>query len=981
MNRAPWISTLFLLLFFSLACTGQDFPMLRYTMEDGLPSNTVYEIYRDSKGTLWFATNKGIARYNGIKFEVFTTFSGLPDNEIFFFQEDKLGRLWLATFNGELCYFKDDSFHTAKNTPFLKKQLRLSFITQIESEKDSSVTISFYEEGTFVNVKDNKCRPIYLDPNYNNEKIYPVVKHVTKLSPKVYKLTCVDRVLYVTANGKIINSIPSDVGKNLFLFGQNKRFIVTHDSIYTVDGTPLKKLTDSRVQSNLENNAGLVHRVYFDNANTLIASEDGLSVNDSLIFKTQKISSITQDNRGNYWVSSLQHGVFYLNKSFLNQRVINNVYSEKLNFISARAGHLFYATASNDLYHLENGVPRCLFNYSKYRKKFDHFFDPGYLIDSSFRYYNLYNEDHIFIDNLLSPQPRVTRYPSTLATPGIKNMFLVDKSIYIQDIKTITRIDFIQSGLTGQVSESYHPLIDAYAPLRIFSSAQAPDNAIWYSTINNVFRLKDGKTKAQRQFKNISFRSFDFCGTYLVGYTHGNKLVVCNIIGDSIIINDVPGQDCIWDRIYKLDANHMLISTNNLYRVVTLYPSDGKPVYSVETVENPFVPLYVEAISSDGVTCYFFKGGSITAVDVKTLLVKPDPPELFFTSLKTGKAAFPISDNMKMSFFSSKSMTISFATVSFGGRNVSYQYSFAKAGRDNWRNITGNDINILNPGYGNYVIKVRAKTISSAYSKPIVFMMHITRPFWATWWFITLSALLVVLAVRAGVLKLIATSLAKKEKQHQREVKFMKSEYKALNALMNPHFIFNTLNNVQSLFNNNDRLAANEYLRVFSDLIRQNMHNVSKELIPLQKEMDLVDNYLRLEKLRFEDKLNYSVDIDNGFDLSDIMVPPLLIQPLVENSIKHGILPLTDGNGYINIKISERFGVLYIEVKDNGVGLTGASANHDDSHESFGLENIKKRIEQLSIIQNKKITFDLGERINGDGSRWTVVTISMNINS
>ena len=204
----------------------------------------------------------------------------------------------------------------------------------------------------------------------------------------------------------------------------------------------------------------------------------------------------------------------------------------------------------------------------------------------------------------------------------------------------------------------------------------------------------------------------------------------------------------------------------------------------------------------------------------------------------------------------------------------------------------------------------------------------------------------------------------------------MKSEYKAMNALMNPHFIFNTLNNVQSLVNANDKVAANEYLRIFADLIRQNMHNISKELIPLQKEVDLVANYLSLEKLRFEDKLTYQIIVEENLDLTEIMVPPLLIQPLVENSIKHGILPLKSKKGIIKLEIYEKDDSLYIEVKDNGVGMGNKLKNDNPLHESYGLSNIRKRIDQLGIMQNKKITFDIDEVLGKpDLQTWTVVTI------
>src|SRR2546430_2547170 len=119
MNRVlPFFCAITFSLLSAYSSLCQEYPMLHCTVEDGLPSNNIYEAFKDSRGYLWFATDKGIAVYNGVKFEKFTTYSGLPDNEIFFFKEDISGRLWMSTFNGELCYYKNGDIHTAANTPF-----------------------------------------------------------------------------------------------------------------------------------------------------------------------------------------------------------------------------------------------------------------------------------------------------------------------------------------------------------------------------------------------------------------------------------------------------------------------------------------------------------------------------------------------------------------------------------------------------------------------------------------------------------------------------------------------------------------------------------------------------------------------------------------------------------------------------------------------------------------------------------------------
>ena len=219
-------------------------------------------------------------------------------------------------------------------------------------------------------------------------------------------------------------------------------------------------------------------------------------------------------------------------------------------------------------------------------------------------------------------------------------------------------------------------------------------------------------------------------------------------------------------------------------------------------------------------------------IDLKSILTLPSPPKLYFTVLKTFKRAYHINNEVQISYNESKNITVSFSRLLFNGQDISQQYSISKNHQDNWRDMRGTELNLVNPGYGTYVIKIRAKSMSSDYCAPVVFTLNISRPFWATWWFILLLVCSAITVIIIVIRYRIAYVLHKNQKEHESEVKFIKSEYKALNALMNPHFIFNTLNNVQGLVNRNDKLAANEYLRVFADLIRQNMHNISKELIP-----------------------------------------------------------------------------------------------------------------------------------------------------
>jgi len=436
----------------------------------------------------------------------------------------------------------------------------------------------------------------------------------------------------------------------------------------------------------------------------------------------------------------------------------------------------------------------------------------------------------------------------------------------------------------------------------------------------------------------------------------------------------------VWDKFFKSSEHQAIISTDNFYRLITFYPSDNVPKYSIGTIENPFIPTLAEAVCSDTANYYFFKDGNITTISHNDLFVKPDPPQMFFTFLKTGKRTYNINKELQLPYSESKNITISFSTLSIGNKDVTYQFSFSGNQQDNWRDIKGEEINLVNPGYGTYELKIKAKTITSDYSTPVACTIIIAKPYWAKWWFITLvistGFALIGLIIRYRILR----AFHQKEEKHKTEIKFLKSEYKALNALMNPHFIFNTLNNVQSLINKNEKLAANKYLRIFANLVRQNMHNISLELIPLQSEIEIVTNYLELEKLRFKELLNYAININEQIELSEIMIPPLLIQPLVENSIKHGILPRKSEDSFISIDVFLEDEFLVIAVKDNGIGIDAARKRSDRLHESYGLENIRKRIAQLAIIQNKEITLSISDSKDDAGALlWTIVSIRISI--
>ena len=336
----------------------QDFPMQHYTVEDGLPSNTVYEIYRDSKGLLWFATDKGVARYNGLKFETFTTFNGLPDNEVFFFQEDLYGRLWLATYNGELCYYKDDTFHSAANTPFLKLPFKAPFINRICVQSDSSVSICFNEQFKFLDVTKDKLSTYDPDIGARDIGAYKIFR-VKKKPGKRFDLTLSDKVLSIDEHSKIMDTPEVFKEKRIeCLVCQNKEYYYGKNSVLSPHGDVLWSFKKFHFFDYTLN------RIFLDSNKIFFAGSNGLIINDSIIIlKGEKVSSITQDNTGNYFVSTLNNGVYTISHHLFRTNLFNKAYENNIVFSSAQRRHARVIPTNTIILGLLGTILPCLYIY------------------------------------------------------------------------------------------------------------------------------------------------------------------------------------------------------------------------------------------------------------------------------------------------------------------------------------------------------------------------------------------------------------------------------------------------------------------------------------------------------------------------------------------------------------------------------------------------------------------------------------------
>ncbi len=275
---------------------------------------------------------------------------------------------------------------------------------------------------------------------------------------------------------------------------------------------------------------------------------------------------------------------------------------------------------------------------------------------------------------------------------------------------------------------------------------------------------------------------------------------------------------------------------------------------------------------------------------------------------------------------------------------------------------------------GEYAL--RLKVISSdgvAAEKKLLIFIH--PPFWRTWWFYALSLFALAGLIYSGLRYRIAQvrkeeQLLRKEEQLQREQqqqqatfqkKLSEMEMQALRAQMNPHFIFNCLNSINGFILENDPDAASDYLSKFSRLIRLILQNSNAPTVTLENELEALGLYLEMEALRFDNRFTFQIRVAAEVDAKYVEIPPLLIQPYVENAIWHGLLH-KEGLGHITIGLEQAEDVLLCTIEDDGIGRKRAAELKSKSatkKKSLGMQITAQRLELINSLNEKETSVQI----------------------
>jgi hypothetical protein len=329
---------------------------------------------------------------------------------------------------------------------------------------------------------------------------------------------------------------------------------------------------------------------------------------------------------------------------------------------------------------------------------------------------------------------------------------------------------------------------------------------------------------------------------------------------------------------------------------------------------------------------------------------------------------FQLPGHLKLSY-NQNNLSIYFRGVSSSGTaGVEYSYKLTPL-YSSWSSSTQeNFVSFSNLPDGKYLFQARARLSSTEWSEPVSFNFEIRKPFWEAWWF----RLLIVVTAAALIVFIFRYRLHQVKEKNEMQKQMHELKIKAFKLQMNPHFVHNALNSIQSLVLNNNNNQASIYINKFAKLLRQVLENSDQGLISLNKELYSLQLYVDLEKLRMNLDIGYTVVADESIEGSEIKIPPLILQPFVENALWHG-LSRKEGNKKILLNITTKPGWIICEITDNGIGRKKAAEFYEtfpEGHLSKAIHIIRQRLADFNQSPNiEPISFiDLEENSEPKGT-------------
>jgi len=872
-----------------------------------LPDVEFYDVLEDQQHYIWLAADKGLYRYDG---KIYKKFSHPKQkaNSLFQLQLDGNGTLWCNNIYGQIFYVENNSlklFHDASKlvvgqlAPFSIQEnyIRLFTVTGVYDIDIVTKKITKFFDGMCIsNSTINTTNYTFTINNEGDVKRHRIYKFDKNKSSKIFEI------------------ISSDNIQSPRLFAFNKAVFFTHKNkngnvIYSIN-TVNNLVTLLKTPKQIEN--GIIYSLLNFKDTYWFLTSSGAFIykfkNDVFTFKEQlfgneSITDVQEDFNKNYWFTTLDNGVF----------VSPNLKIRLTNLDSINAKVTAAKALQNNQFVLGTNNSKLLF----------------------------------YKQNILT---------KTLKLPGKK---IVGKLYFdAQKQLLIVSINASESFIVNLKTDKITDVNNRFSVAKTFSKID--NNTLFYGNYRqgilykNPFgefqknSIKDSRVKASVVYNNSLFVSYiDGLFKYNT-VTYSSEEITYN--ANSLLVNAMANTNkTIWlatqhNGLLKYESDTLKPSgiklPNNLQinaiqsQGDILWLSTDSGLFQYHTQAHQLKFLNAQDGLNTAVNDFLVLEDQIVIIQPKAFYTLPKSQELFktFKTAKVRVEAVTINDrdtlvtnNYKLPYNFNK-IGVKFNVNGFqSNQHVNYQYR-VKQIDTSWQNVPLNThfVNFNSLSSGTYTFEIKAKNVSAkkaVFASPITF--EIAKPFWETYWFYSI----ILISIVTLIWLYFKWRLQQKEAQRNAEIdkilvdkKITNLRLENLRSQMNPHFIFNALNSIQDYIISNEKELASSYLVKFSRLIRMYLDYSQQNEISLEEELNALKLYLELEKVRFEDELEYAITIDEQLKTKQIKVPSLFIQPYVENALKHGLLhKLKDRKLHIEAKIIEQ-NKLQITVQDNGIG-------------------------------------------------------------
>jgi ligand-binding sensor domain-containing protein len=922
---------------------GQNYSYINYDVKDGLPSSTVYDVIQDKDGFMWFATENGLSRYDGKRFTNYTIADGLPDNEILKLFVDSKNRVWIMPFKAEVCYWYRGKLYTRQNDSLLKRLKLKANVFSIREDKNGNLVIS--EHTIFHIVRtDNSIQTISTlhgrlathisgtDENGNIKMVVGVYLNFGVLPISFYVYYPVLQKMDTLRERFWEDNRISVIAPNAFVYQQSQHLL---------------KIKVNGIEDTLSLPRNSIRLTYFDNDTLCINSETGAILYDikgrksirPLPNNTSVLSSFL-DTEKNYWFATMGNGVYMVPSLDFRNQVLN----------SDRPAVWSLLRMKDRLY---VGGERHLWSADIKDLKFSRvsFLTEGKMTESSkvntltdYKGTLIIGSSTGYISNNLLQRE---------ATGGsLKHASIKDNRIlYASHFEA-----FVYNVLTNEKESVWRN--------RTTCGVEA-DSGYYIGTLDGLY------------FKPYGSKDSVFFGRYY-GYFN-NRIAAITRAPDGTILVGVKGDGIAGLRkesvIFHLTEKDGL--TNNSPTVIHvagnfIWVGTEKGLNRVENKGGQFVitPFTrsdglpsdpINAIASSGDTIFVGSSKGLTYFLPEKISRKSDCILRFTGIYVSGKYWAYDSSNFSLAH-ADNNVSFNFSGISFkSAGNVTFHYRLLGLHSD-WRTTQENTLNFPTLPSGNYTLQLKAVNKYDVESKTEEISFTIQKLFWEKTWFRVFAIALLAAAIWLFIRYRINKIRQKEQEKNRMNKRITELEQSALRSQMNPHFIFNSLNSIQQYVVERDISGANKFITDFSHLIRMTLDYSSKSSIRLSEEIRYIDTYLRLEKTRLEEKFDYQITIEKGIQPDEYSIPSLLLQPFVENSIRHGVKYRNDSNGLIQINISQNEKGLLITIEDNGIGRKTANryrSEHHVQYQSKGMLLSSGRIDLLNSHGDERIDLNI----------------------